>query len=89
MSPEDLVNKMHDEPFQPFRARLSNNSTIDVLDPHSVVVGPTSAIMPLDYAEDEFGRKLVSRWRTVALRHIIEFVDIETKGNGSKRHRKH
>jgi len=89
MSPEDLLNKLHDQPFRPFRARLSNNSTIDVLDPGSVVVGPTSAIMPLDYVDDEHGRKLVSRWKTVALRHIIEFVDLETKGNGSKRRGKH
>ena len=88
MSPDDLLSKMHDQPFKPFRARLSNNSTIDVLDVGSVVVGPTSAIMPLEYVDDEYGNKLVLRWRTIALNHIIEFVDIDTKGNGSKRRRK-
>ncbi|HSZ56980.1 MAG TPA: hypothetical protein VK797_15035 [Tepidisphaeraceae bacterium] len=85
MSPRDLMNKLHDEPFKPFRARLSNNTTIDVLDPGSVVVGPTSAIMPLEYTEDEYGTRLVLRWRTVALNHIIEFTDIEDKRNGARR----
>lgn len=88
MSPQDLLNKLHDEPFKPFRARLSNNSTIDVLDSGSVVVGPISAIMPLEYVEDEHGTRLVFRWRTVALNHIIEFTDIEEKPNGSKRRRR-
>jgi hypothetical protein len=87
MSPRDLINKLHDQPFKPFRARLSNNTTIDVLDPGSVVVGPTSAIMPLEYTDDEYGTRLVLRWRTVALNHIIEFTDIE-RPNGSKRRRK-
>ncbi|HLL90306.1 MAG TPA: hypothetical protein VK324_13485 [Tepidisphaeraceae bacterium] len=47
MTDLDLLNKLHDQPFQPFRVRLTNNSAIDVLDPNTVVVGPTSAIMPI------------------------------------------
>lgn len=85
MAPQDLVNKLHDEPFKPFRVRLSNASTIDVLEPGSVIVSPTSAIMPLEYVEDERGLKLVLRWKTVALSHMVEFVDLDIKGNGSKR----
>lgn len=88
MSPADLVNKLHDEPFKPFRVKLSNSSTIDVLDGGSVVVGPTSAIMPLEYVEDERGLKLVLRWKTVALAHVVEFFDIDRKDNGAKRRRK-
>jgi hypothetical protein len=87
MSPQDLVNKLHDEPFKPFRVRLTNNSTIDVLEAGSVVVGPTSAIMPLEYVEED-GLRLVRRWKTVALSHMVEFLDLETQRNGSKRRRK-
>jgi hypothetical protein len=87
MSPQDLYNKLHDEPFKPFRVRLSGSSTIDVLDSGSVVVGPTSAIMPLEYVEED-GLKLVRRWKTVALSHMIEFVDLDMKGNGSGRRKK-
>jgi hypothetical protein len=52
MRARDLLNKLHDEPFQPFRVRLSNNSTIDVLDPNTVIVGPSSAIMPIETMRD-------------------------------------
>jgi hypothetical protein len=88
MSPQDLLNKLHDHPFKPFRVRLSNTSAIDVLDAGSVIVGPTSAIMPLEYVEDDHGQRLVYRWKTVALSHMVEFLDLDIKGNGSKRRRK-
>jgi hypothetical protein len=87
MSPQDLVNKLHDEPFKPFRVRLSNSSTIDVLEAGSVIVGPTSAIMPLEYVEED-GLRLVRRWQTVALSHMVEFLDLDAQRNGSKRRRK-
>lgn len=81
------MSKLHDAPFKPFRVKLSNSSVIDVLDAGSVVVGPTSAIMPLEYVEEE-GFKLVRRWKTVALSHMVEFVDIDVKDIGSRRRRK-
>ena len=87
MGPQDLYNKLHDEPFKSFRVRLSNGSAIDVLDSGSVVVGPTSAIMPLEYVEDD-GMRLVRRWKTVALSHIVEFIDLDRKSNGSKKRRR-
>ena len=40
MTARDLLNKLHDNPFQAFRVKLSNNSTMEVLDPNTVVVGP-------------------------------------------------
>ncbi len=44
-----------------------------------------SAIMAPEYVEDERGLKLVLRWKTVALSHMIEFLDLDIKGNGSRR----
>ena len=87
MTDRDLLNKVHDQPFQPFRVRLSNNSTMDVLDPNTVVVGPTSAIMPLESVLGEHGYYLVTRWRTVALSHIVKFTDIDPPKSTSKRRR--
>jgi hypothetical protein len=87
MTDRDLLNKLHDQPFQPFRVRLSNNSTMDVLDPNTVVVGPTSAIMPLETVMGEHGYYLVARWRTVALSHMVEFTDIDPPKSASKRKR--
>jgi len=66
------------EPFRPFRVHLSNNTTMDVLTQRgSVIVGPKSAIMPLQYGDTECGHKLVLRWKTVALDEIVEMVDLE------------
>ncbi len=84
MSPQDLLNRLHDEPFKPFRVRLSNNTTIDVFEPGSVIVGPTSAVMPIQTAKDDLGYTLVTQWRTIALSHMVEFADIEPP-KGSKR----
>ena len=75
---------MQDEPFKAFRVRLSNGSTIDVLDQHSVVVGPTSAIIPMEYVEED-GFRLVRRWKTLALNHMVEFIDLDIKNNGKRR----
>jgi len=86
MTDRDLLNKLHDRPFQPFRVRLSNNSTMDVLDPNTVVVGPTSAIMPVETVLGDHGYYIVTRWRTVALAHMVEFLDIDpTKSSKRKR----
>jgi hypothetical protein len=87
MTDRDLLNKLHDRPFQPFRVKLSNNTTLDVLDPNTVVVGPTSAIMPVEAVLGEHGYYVVNRWRTVALAHIVKFTDIDPPKSSSKRKR--
>jgi len=68
---------MHDAPLKPFRARLGNNTSLDVTDPGVVVVGPTRDIMPVQTAKDGLGYTLVTQWRTVAPSHMVEFVDLE------------
>ena len=87
MKARSLLNKLHDKPFQPFRVRLSNNQTLDVLDPNTVVVGPSSAIMLVEAQLGEGGYYLVNRWRTVALAHIAEFIDIDPPKSHSRRKR--
>jgi hypothetical protein len=85
MRTRDLLNKLHDQPFQPFRVRLSNKTEIEILDPNTVVVGPSSAIMPIETLKDGSGYYAVSRWRTAALSQMVEFVDIEPPKASSKR----
>lgn len=88
MRARDLLNKLHDEPFQPFRVRLTNNATIDVLDPNTVVVGPSSAIMTIETHRDSAtGYYVVAQWRTVALPQMIEFTDIDPPKTTSSRKR--
>lgn len=85
MSPQGLLNRLHDEPFVPFRVKLSNSTTIDITNPGLVVVGPTSAIMPIQTAKDDFGYTLVTQWRTVSLSHIVEFIDLDPPKKPKKR----
>jgi hypothetical protein len=87
MGPRDLYNKLHDEPFKSFRVRLSNGTSVNVLDAGSVIISPTSAIMPLEYVDDA-GIRLVRRWKTVALSHMVEFIDLDAKDNGSSKKRR-
>ena len=85
MSPRDLLNRLHDDPFRPFRVKLSNNTSIDIKDPGLVIVGPTSAVMPIQTQKDDGGYTLVTQWRTVALSHMVEFQELDSTENGSKR----
>jgi hypothetical protein len=85
MRARDLLDKLHDQPFQPFRVRLTNQGSVDVLDPTTVVVGPSSAIMPIDTIVDEDGYYLVKKWRTVALEHMVEFIDIDPPKSARRR----
>ncbi len=84
MTDRELLNKLHD---QPFRVRLSSNTTMDVLDPNTVVVGPTSAIMPIEAVLGNHGYYVVNQWRTVALTHLVEFIDIDPPKSASRRKR--
>lgn len=79
MTARDLLNKLHDEPFRPFRIKLSNNTSIDITDPGLVVVGPSSAILPIQTMKDDVGYTLVTQWRTVSLAHMVEFIDLDDR----------
>jgi hypothetical protein len=85
MTYHDLLRKLHDEPFRPFRIRLSNSSTIDVVEPGSVIVGESSAVLPVEVTVDGEGFKFVRNWKTVSIAHMVEFIDLDTKESGRKR----
>ena len=61
MSNHDLLRKLNDAPFKPFRLKLSNSTAIDVLEPGSVIVGDTSAVLPVDEYRDEQGFRIIRR----------------------------
>jgi hypothetical protein len=87
MTYHDLLRKLNDVPFQPFRIRLSNSSTIDVREPGSVIVGESSAVVPVDTVTDDRGFRVVRDWKTISIGHIVEFVDLREKDPGPKRKR--
>ena len=85
MTYHDLLRKLHDTPFQPFRIRLSNASTVDVREPGSVIVGESSAVVPVETVTDDRGFRVVRDWKTISIRHIVEFVDLKEKDSRPKR----
>ena len=87
MTYHDLLRKLNDAPFKPFRIRLSNSTTIDILEPGSVIVGKSSAVLPVETVFDDQGYRVIRNWKTVSIAHMVEFVDIDVKDSGRKRKR--
>jgi hypothetical protein len=87
MTYHDLHRKLNDQPFKPFRIKLVNNSVIEVHEPGMVIIGESSAVIPTQTQRDDRGVRYATDWRTISISHILEFSDIDAKGNGSKRKR--
>ena len=81
----DLLLKLNDAPFKPFRIRLSNSTAIDVLEPGSVIVGESSAVLPVEMVADDRGYRIARNWKTVSISHMVEFIDIDVKDSGKRR----
>ena len=88
MRPEDLRNRLDDQPFRPFRVHLSDGSTIEVPHRDMVIVGRSTAVLPSRFGEDEEGRTLAERWRTVDLIHMVQFTEIDDTPNGRQGRRR-
>ena len=88
MRPEDLLDRLEDQPFKPFRIHLSDGTALEVREPGMVIVGRSSAVLPSGFGRDEDGRRLAEHWRTIALVHIVQFSDVDEKVNGKRKRRK-
>ena len=87
MCTKDLLSRLHDSPFHSFRIHLSDGSTIAVLDHGMIIVGPSSAVVPTEFGRDQ-GERVATRWRTVALSHMVQFTDLDEQVGGKSRKRK-
>ncbi len=87
MAPRDLISRLHDHPFKPFRLRLVNNTTYDITEPWMIMVGESSAVVAAQTRQDDLGYTLALDWRTISISHILELQDLNARGNGSKRKR--
>ena len=86
MRVDDILKRLEDQPFKPFRIRMVNNTTFDITEPWMIVPGESSAIIlanPL-YREDK-GYQPVHDWKTVSIHHMLEFSDLNPKQNGSRK----
>ena len=87
MKPGDLLKRLEDAPFRPFRVHMSDGTVLELTHPGMVIVGESTAILPTLMVTDEDGYHIAKKWRTVALDHITQFSDIETS-NGKRGKRK-
>jgi len=88
MRPEDLLKRLHDHPFKPFRVHLSDRTTIEVAEPGMVIVGRTTAVLPTRFARRGDGYRIAEDWRTIALLHIVQFSDLRDRAGGGRKRRK-
>jgi hypothetical protein len=85
MTYHDLARKLHENPFKPFRIKLVNNSTYDVLEPWMITIGRSSAIVVTRSETEEGGYHVALDWRTISIAHILEFMDIDRKERDRKK----
>lgn len=88
MRMQDVLDRLNNLPFRPFRVHMSVGTIFDVRNTGSILVGPSSAIVTSEYGTDEKGRLFSQRWRTIALVHIVQFSDLDERVNGRRRRRK-
>jgi hypothetical protein len=85
MTHHDVIRKLDDQPFKPFRIRLVNNSTYDILDPGMIIVGDSSAVIATQNIRDDKGHRVTTDWRTISIAHMLEFADLQPSGNGKRK----
>ena len=88
MTPADLLNRLNDRPFKPFRMHMSDGTVLDIPQAGMVIVGETTAVLPGPWGADEEGRRLAKRWKPVALANMTQFSDLDVPKNGKGRRRK-
>ena len=84
MRAADLLRRLDDKGFRPFRVHLSDGTKIDVNQPGMVIVGLSSAVLPTKFTSED-GKRVASDWRTIALAYIVQFSDLRPRRNGKKR----
>lgn len=88
MRPDDLMAKLQDRPFHPFRIHMSDGTIISVTTPELVMVGTATAVLPRRVMRSDAGWAIADTWQTISLRHIVRFTNATTSANGRGRRRK-
>ena len=83
MRARDLIHWLNDQPFKGFRIHLSDGSNIPVAEPGMVIVGRSSVVLPVEFGKED-GERVVERWRTVALAHMVQFSDLDEPVSGKR-----
>jgi len=87
MRPIDLQKRLEDQPFRPFRIHLTDGTLIDVREPRMVIIGIATAVLPLRFKTDSDGARVADDFRTISLRQIVQFSELNTRANGHRKRR--
>jgi hypothetical protein len=68
---DDLLRRLFDVPFKPFRIKMVNNSAYDIMDPGLVIPGKSSAVVAAAHIRDAQRHVTATDWRTISIAHII------------------
>ena len=74
MRPEDLLNFIRKQPFQPFRITLTDGRTYEVRHPELAMVGRSIVVVGLDPTDEP--EPVFDRMVTVSLLHIMQIEPI-------------
>jgi hypothetical protein len=74
MSPQELLNYLHGQPFRPFRIRMNSGRTFDIRHPETVRVGRRDALIFTFVSEDP---EVYDRWENVSLVLIESLAPLE------------
>jgi hypothetical protein len=85
MTSNDLLKKLHDHPFKPFRIRMVNSTTYDVAAPWMLFVTESSAMVATETGKTDKGYDFATDWKTVSIHHMMEFADLPSSSKGTKR----
>ena len=88
MRAADLLKRLDDRPFVPFRLHLTDGTALDIPQPGMVIVGLSSAVLPSRFGADEEGNRVALDWRTIALAHIVQFSQLTPNGRSKRGKRK-
>ena len=88
MRPSDLLKRINDRPFRPFRVHVSDGTMVAVADPGMIIVGASTAIIPSSFTRDDEGMRVAQHWRTIALDHIVQFSELDDPVNGKGKKKK-
>jgi len=80
MPPEELWNRLHSRPFDPFRIHLSDGTYYDVRHPDLMIVGRRSAVVGIKRSEEPARQDeplLYDYSATLALMHVVRLEPLE------------
>ncbi|MCC7293089.1 MAG: hypothetical protein IT449_13595 [Phycisphaerales bacterium] len=82
MRADDLLKRLEDRPFKPFRIHLTDGTVLPMDEPGMVIVGISTAVLPTRFRKTAEGRRMAVDWRTVALIHMAQFSELARRRNG-------